>query len=604
MNLPVFLLDLLCLPLLGWALYTALAARLRGLRRDYLWCLVVVLALRIFNDISNVLYSSGISAWLENYEDYVGLLLPVAWGLLLLSLVQHRARRQLERSEERLSSLLDALQEGVATLDTDGVFRFANPAASRILGVLHGSLPGQPLTSFRQPLPQHDHCPLTFNGSALPALHYELSLRRPDGSERSILLSTSLMPRKPGLRLCFLRDMTEQRQAEQSLRQAEAKLGQTQRMEAIGTLASGIAHDFNNILFAISGNSQIALDSEGLNIDARESLREIDTASRRAADLVSQILSFSRREQRSSRDLAVLPIVKEVLRLLRSTVPPQIRISLEHGGDELLVHAEPTDLHQLVMNLCTNAIQELARDGGELKVSLACAEPPAALLAEGRLRPGPHCRLCVADNGGGIDPGARPHIFEPFFTTKEHGEGTGLGLFVVNGIVERLQGRLELESSPGSGCSFTIWLPLASSLTAEDGNAPDRLSQRGGRGRLLVVDDEPAVNRVLALLLGKLGYEVSTFSDSYRALSEFQTNPERYDMLLCDISMPGLRGDELVRRIHAIRPELPVVFCSGNPEVLAAGTTDELGIRSVLKKPVDKSALAEAVAGCFSDQAD
>src|SRR5690606_29120745 len=251
------------------------------------------------------------------------------------------------------------------------------------------------------------------------------------------------------------------------------------------------------------------------------------------------------------------------------------------------------------MNLCTNAIQEMTSAGGELVVRVDLAQPPADLAAQGRLQQQPQQCLSVSDNGRGIDAQALPHIFEPFFTTRSNGEGTGLGLFVVNGIVNRLQGHIEVHSEAGQGSTFTIWLPLSQAADVGEEQSGDRRSSRG-MGRLLVVDDEPAVNRVLALILGQLGYQVTTFSDSYRALSEFQTNPEMYDMLLCDISMPGLRGDELARRVLATRPDLPVVLCSGNPDVLEAGTPEEIGVRAVLKKPVDKSVLAECIAAALT----
>ncbi|MCB1186397.1 response regulator [bacterium] len=592
MLLTVF--DLLSLLAVLSALWLAAARRIAGLRRDYLWCLIILLVVLGLNFLSNLLDNSGLSPWLERFEDYPGLLQPVFWGILLMSLVQDRALRRTELSEQRLRGLLDAMRDGVATIDPGGVFRFANPAAAEILGVAHGSLSGRSLDEFWLATESHT-CRMLPHSPGQDYSAYECGIRHGSGDSLVLLLQVSPIPGQPRQRLLFMHDVTPLRRAEHSLQQAQAQLGQAQRLEAIGTLASGIAHDFNNILFAISGNSQIALDTEGLTVDARESLREIDTASRRASDLVAQILNFSRSEKSRTRDLLPLPVVKEVLRLLRSTVPPQVSIQLSHDESTCRIHADPTDLHQLLMNLCTNAIQEMAVEGGTLRVRLECSNPPPTLAERGMLQPKPHLMLKVSDTGGGIPPDALPHIFEPFFTTKPSGEGTGLGLFVVSGIVKRLQGQIEIDSEPGHGSSFTVWLPLSSGAADADDAGPGQATGRG-RGRLLVVDDEPAVNRVLALMLGQLGYKVTTYSDSYRALSEFQTNPEQYDLLLCDISMPGLRGDELVKRIRSVRPGLPVVLCSGNPDVLPPGSATELGVHAVLKKPVDKPQLADCIA--------
>src|SRR5690606_3499720 len=248
------------------------------------------------------------------------------------------------------------MHDGVAILDHTGLFRFANPAAAGMLGIERDSLAGRGFDEFWQGS-DLQFCRLQPAETDGGPLNYECHLLHSSGDERIVLLQVALPAAQPGQRLLFMRDVTELRRAERSLQHVQEQLSQAQRLEAIGTLASGIAHDFNNILFAIAGNSQIALDTEGLTVDARESLREIDTASRRASDLVAQILSFSRSEKRKPRDLSPLPIVKEVLRLLRSTVPPQVSIRLQHGEFPGRIHADPTDLHQLLMNLCTNAIQ-------------------------------------------------------------------------------------------------------------------------------------------------------------------------------------------------------------------------------------------------------
>ncbi|WP_428566486.1 MAG: response regulator [Solidesulfovibrio sp. DCME] len=388
-------------------------------------------------------------------------------------------------------------------------------------------------------------------------------------------------------------DITERKNLEQRLRQS-------QKMEAIGTLAGGIAHDFNNILGIIMGFAEMLEgDAEPDSTVARR-VSHILSACRRARDLVLQILSFSRQAEPGAHPLRVGPLVKETLKLLRATVPNSIAIKdvIRPGRDAIL--AEPTQIQQIIMNLCTNAAQAMRETGGVLEVGLD-EVPQAACPLRGNALSGDCLRLWVRDSGPGIAADILERIFDPFFTTKKPGEGTGMGLSVAHGVVRKYHGDIKVKSTLGAGATFEVFLPLAAEA-GEAADAPDLPPQRG-RGRVLFVDDEEALAEIGRELLESLGYDVRAETDPHLALALVRADPAAFDLLVTDQNMPGLTGADLARGALAIRPDLPVLMLTGFSETMSRESARAIGIRDMLLKPVLRRDLAAAIEAALRGEA-
>ncbi len=384
------------------------------------------------------------------------------------------------------------------------------------------------------------------------------------------------------------RDITEMKALEQQLRQA-------QKMEAIGTLAGGIAHDFNNILTPILGYSELVIERLPESSNEHGLVQEIQKAGIRAKELVKQILTFSRQSEQQRQPVMIHLIVKEALKLLRSSIPTTIAIK-QNVGDCGLVMADPTQIHQILMNLCTNAYHAMQESGGELDISLSVVEITAQdYLDNLALQPGPHVKLSVRDTGCGIPKEQQERIFEPYFTTKKQGEGTGLGLSVVHGIVQSHHGHITVYSEPGQGTEFHVYLPQ---ITVQNGGGAEdskAVAIPRGNGTILLVDDEVAVGQMLRELLLSMGYEVVLCASSAQALETFQQNGAHIDLVFTDMTMPGMTGAELARRIKQLNPAMPVVLCTGFSESIDEEKARRMGIDGYLLKPVIKRQLAQTI---------
>jgi PAS domain S-box-containing protein len=345
----------------------------------------------------------------------------------------------------------------------------------------------------------------------------------------------------------------------------EEQLRQSQKMEAIGTLAGGIAHDFNNILAAIIGYLNLVQLVTAADSPSSSYLQEIEKASMRAKDLVAQILTFSRKKESEKRPLPLKPILKEALKLLRSSIPTSIDIRQNIMSDQCVV-SDATEIHQIVMNLCTNAYHAMEKSGGILEVSLTDRLITSLdYIDKTELIPGQYVQLSVSDSGTGMDEEIVQKIFEPYYTTKETGKGTGLGLAVVHGIVTQCKGGIYVYSRPGKGTIFNIFLPVASDSTFAD-KMPDVTEMPinlYGHGRIMVVDDDRSILMFIKELLTLHGYTVEAFESADRAFDYFQTNPAAVDLVLTDLTMPGMSGIVFGESVLAIRKELPVIIMSG-----------------------------------------
>jgi len=388
---------------------------------------------------------------------------------------------------------------------------------------------------------------------------------------------------------------SEQAQATEQQRILEEQLRQAQKLEALGTLAGGIAHDFNNILGAIISYAELSkLDNAG-NLELQENLDEVLRAGHRATTLVRQILSFSRQQKEVRKDLQLGPIVREAMSLLRATLPATI--ALQQNVDAVLpnVLANPTQVHQIIMNLCTNAAHAMRGQQGRISVELDQLLVQSSHKPHVELEPGPYVRLSISDTGRGMDAATQQRIFEPFFTTKASGEGTGLGLSVVHGIVKEYQGVVTVDSALGRGTRLCIYLPARSPSEAPPPELAPEIP-RGAGERILFVDDEPALGDVAQKMMQRLGYRAEVFQSSEAALTAFRNEPAAYDALVTDLTMPGMTGIELARRVLALHSGFPIILASGSSGSLTANEVREMGLRDLVSKPVDYETLARILA--------
>jgi signal transduction histidine kinase len=368
------------------------------------------------------------------------------------------------------------------------------------------------------------------------------------------------------------------------------QLRQSQKMEAIGALAGGVAHDFNNILAIILGNTELSRKMITIDHPVQENLDQIQLASKRARELINQLLTFSRKTDTGWKPLELNSVITECLTLLRASIPSNIIINHEIAGSSYFIQGDATQIHQIVINLCTNAAHAMEEHGGLLDVSLQ-AVTDAQSMAE-NLAPGSYIKLSVADTGSGIDGKILSRIFDPYFTTKAFGHGTGMGLAVVHGIVQNHGGEIRVASKPNIKTEFEIFLPLVEAQVVDDVAREDDIAL-DGNGRVLLVDDESMVVDVMSRMLKQLGYEVVSCTDSRVALATFEQSPSRFDVVITDMTMPGMTGDKLAECIREVRPELPILLSSGYNDIIDQDEIQSSGVNSFLSKPTTMKDLAE-----------
>lgn len=507
----------------------------------------------------------------------------------VLSVARDISERKREEEERiRLVTGIEQVAESVLIIDPDWKIRYANPAFERISGYRHEEIMGRHPRLFSS----GDHDP-SFYKSIRETVERgdvwsgRLRSRKKDGTNYEVEATITPIRGKTGKIDSFVtieRDVTHEAELERQLRQA-------QKMEALGTLAGGIAHDFNNILAAIMGNCEMGLHNLKEPDRARRNLDQVLIAANRATDLVKQILTFSRQSEQERKPAQIGLLVKETLKFLRASLPATIEIR-QNVLSQGMVLADPTQIHQVLMNLCTNAAHAMREQGGILEVSLTDSDS-----RDGRIPPAPdqgrYMRLAIKDTGPGIEPAIMDRIFDPYFTTKKPGEGTGLGLAVVLGIVEGHGGSIQVESEPGSGTSFYVFLPRIDSAAVREVE-PIALPE-GGTERILLVDDESPLLEVGRQMLEYLGYSVLTMTNGLEALEAIQASPERFDLVITDQTMPQMTGIQLAGELERIGSSIPVILCTGFSEQVMAVQGKPEGVCEFLIKPVIMQQLAETV---------
>ena len=512
-----------------------------------------------------------------------------------------QAEQELIRSHEVLKTILDRSPFGVAVIGRDRKIRWANHYVYSLVGMKDATgLFGKECGEYFCPALQKE-CPILDRGQMVD--NSERILRSQDGIEIPILKTViEIEMNGESVLLETFMDITERKKAEEEKAKFEAKLQQAQKMESIGSLAGGIAHDLNNILFPISGLSEMLLDDMPPDTPEYKSIEQIHKSAKRGSDLVKQILAFSRQSNPLKLPIRIQPILKEALKLAQATIPRNIEIKSHINTDCGMVSADPTQIHQIAMNLITNAFHAVEQTGGTIDIALKETaigsfdekEDLPFLTIPGDILAGRYACITVSDTGTGMDQPLIDKIFDPYFTTKELGKGTGLGLSVVHGIVKEHGGDIRVYSEIGKGTVFHVYLPLLED-TRDSNAATITRKHPTDHERILLVDDEEPILRMEQMMLERLGYQVTTRMSSPDALAAFKANPDFFDLVISDRGMPNMTGEQLAGELISIRPGIPIILCTGFSDENDVKRAKAMGVKGFLMKPVAIGDLAEMV---------
>ncbi len=522
-------------------------------------------------------------------------------------------RRQPASDPELIAAVVNSMMEGLVVIDAGGVFTLVNPTAARLLGYTALELTGLHRDHVIPADQRWIVAEADRRANAGEAGLFELDLVRRDASRFAARLSGSPLfvdERFAGIVVLFT-DLSEEKRIKGDRLRLREALRHSQKMDALGQLAGGMAHDFNNILQVINGHAELAQLELAGGQEPADSLTAIREAASRATTLVARVLAFSRGSDEAIQPVAVPPLIQESLQLLRATLPAtvEIREDIDPSCPPILGH--PDHLHQILTHLATNAWQAMGDQGGLLEVELhpyRVGDAVASLHAD--LKAGDYLRLTIRDSGCGMDEGTLEHIFEPYFTTRDCREGTdsagtGLGLAIVHGMVRQVGGAITVSSKPENGTTFQVFLPVTAADAQEKPVVqPGEIELPRGTERILFVDDETQIVTLGCRQLESLGYTVTGAADGQEALQVLRADPGAFDLLITDQTMPRLTGDELAAAVQRLRPDLPVILCTGYGDSYEDERATELGIDTVLAKPVSRRRLATTVRATLDRAAD
>lgn len=536
---------------------------------------------------------SEVKMWVED----TGSMLKIVGHVFANALENKKVRQALQESEERLRTVFETFPDPVTIIQAeDGRCIDVNSAFTRVTGWSPTEMIGKSAAEFdiwENPAERQKLIDGISEKGKVDNLEAKFCLK--DGRTITALMSAVLirLNDRPHI-LTITRDISELKSAQQEREQLKTQLIQAQKMEAIGTLAGGIAHDFNNILGAIIGYAEMALYDTRLDSMEHYNIDQVLKAGHRAKDLVKQILAFSRKSEQNKQIISLTPIVKEALNLLRASLPTTIEIKQHIESNLDAIFADPTQIHQVMMNLCTNASHAMADTAGILSVSLQNVDltaKSAALYPD--LSAGLYVKLSISDNGHGLDAATLERIFDPYFTTKAQDKGTGMGLAVVHGIVKGHGGSIQVDSTPGEGSRFEILFPIMEKQTVSETEELKALPT--GRECILLVDDEDSLIDLGKNMLMKLGYQVKTWTRPIEALDAFRADPQSFDLVISDMTMPNMTGDILATELRQIRTDIPIIICTGYSERINEQRAEELSIQGLIMKPFTIGKLAKTV---------
>jgi len=483
--------------------------------------------------------------------------------------------------------LLDAIPVPVFHKDTKGVYLGCNRAFEGFIGLSKEQVVGMTVFDiYPQDLAKiyYEADEALFNRPGVQV--YETSMLHADGCNHNVIFNKATYVDTNGRVVGIvggILDITELRRAEQEKKGLEFQLLQAQKMEALGRFAGGIAHDLNNILYPIIIDTELLLDEVAAGTDLHETLKHVLSAAYRQRDLVKQILSFSRRSDQKFIPMAVSPLIKETVQFVRSTLPSTLELKYDISASSDMILGDPTQIQQILMNLCRNAVDSMDAQTGTIEVSLTDAFlEPASEHAE--IHSGQYLKLAVRDTGCGIAPEIMDRIFEPFFTTKEIGKGSGMGLAVIHGILKNHRGAINVRSEPGKGSLFEVFLPVINGK-ANDMTHVEKTPSVKGKEKVLLVDDDEIVLTSMQRALKHSGYEVTAIRDGHEALELFVSEPDVFDLVITDLTMPRITGLELSKKLTDIRPGLPVILCTGYSDSFDEQEARDMGVREMLLKP-------------------
>ena len=503
-----------------------------------------------------------------------------------------KTAESLMKSKERFREIVEGTDNLITRVDQQGNFIYVNHSALDVFGLSPEECTGLSAYSFVDPLDKErtkqwfEKC---VRQKVLRSTFENRQISR-SGEKKDMIWTASFKYGENG-QIKYVnsigQDISERRQL-------EIRLQQAQKMEAIGTLAGGIAHDFNNILFPVLGYTEMLQEDIPRDSPLQEYLSQVHKATLRASALVKQILTFSRQTEHINKPIKLQAILKEAIKLLSATIPSMIDIQSKIDLDCGMVIADSTQIHQIIMNLATNAYHSMQESGGKLKVVLRQIEIESDLMGLYALPPGQYALLKVIDTGTGIEKTILDRIFDPYFTTKEKNKGTGLGLSVVQGIVKACKGEIHVYSEPGQGTEVHIYFPIAEKV--EDIYRIEALSPIvGGCESILLVDDEKAIISMEHQVLERLGYKVTSTTKSLEAFELFKASPEQFDLIVSDMNMPDMTGIQLTAKIKTIRKNIPVIICTGFSDQIFGDTREKYGIFRFIMKPVVRAELAKAI---------